>query len=115
MLVNGINLRTCVYLRVDDVSHTVAQDDVREDDLSIVNVDSAIGANAEGDIVSVDSRDSGVGDVAGEDNGAGDGVVGEHAGECLDAGVGEGRGGSGEGGVVGDEDGEVRDGVDGLN
>lgn len=111
----GICFHSYIYLRVNDVSHTIAQDDVREDDLGVVDVDGAIGTDAEGDIVSVDSRDSGVGDVAGEDDGAGDGVVGEHAGECLDAGVGKGRGGSGEGGVVGDEDGEVRDGVDGLN
>ena len=101
-------------LRVNDVGYTVAEDDVGEDDLCVVDIHGAVRANTERDLLSVDRLDSGVGDVAGEDDGAGDGVVGQDAGEGFDAGVAEGGGSGLEGIIVGDEDGQVLNSVDSL-
>lgn len=94
---------------------TVAEDDVGHNDLRVVDVDGAVGADGEGELGTVDGLDGAVGDVAREDDGAGDGVVGQDAGDILDASVGEGRFNGGEGGIVGDEDGEVGDGVNSLD
>lgn len=101
-------------LRVNDVCYTVAEDDVGQDDLRVVHVNCSIGADTQGQIVAVHGLDGRVGDVAGEHDGACDGVVGQYTGESLDAGIGEGRCCGAEGSVVGDEDGEIFDSVDCL-
>ena len=103
------------HLRVDYVSYTVTQNDVGENDFGVVYVDSAVGANTQSNVISVDCRDSGVGDIASKHNGTSNSMVGEHIGECLDASICKSRGSPSKSLVVRDKDGKVRNGVDSLN
>lgn len=94
---------------------TVAQDDVRQNNFGVVDVNSAIGTDAQGQVISIYCRDSSVGDIAGKDDRTGDGMVRENARKCLDTSVGKGRGSRDESLVVRNEDGEICDTLDSVD
>ena len=93
---------------------TIAKNDIWENDLRVVDIHSTIGTDAQCQVVSVDCRDSGVGDIASEDNCTGDGMVCENTCESLDASIGKRGGGRDESLVVRDEDSEIRDALDSV-
>lgn len=96
------------------MDNTVGDEDVREDDTGLVDVDGAVQHN-DVHLSTLNSLDGGVLESGAVGDSAADDVVGEDAGEVRGGQVLEGGGDGREGAVVRGEDGDVLKPAEGVN